>query len=383
MLQVFSGRADLRRQRATLVDSGIAGTDIRYRFYWTNLRWLAANWPESLQLERSDREVAARLSAALPLLLTREQATWLRQSGSNGYAALDSLRGDAETDAAFLVRSIESSPVDARSREFVSDTLDATYVLRPGPGTPSRTLAHCAMGPVEFQKTALRRERPNLRKEILIAPRSVRNAPPGEARRLIDLARGMMVTRARDLDAFAYADPRDVRIAYCGAGLAIALNGVLPDRRALVKATYGCTILKNGVPVGYGDLELVGHSAAVAFNTFASFRGAESAWIFARLLATAHHLFGARSFSLAPYQLGRDNTEAIASGAWWFYAKLGFAPREPDAKRLYAAERSRIRANARHRSSATTLIKLASAPLYFDIDGRLAIAGTAFPRRPG
>ena len=34
--------------------------------------------------------------------------------------------------------------------------------------------------------------------------------------------------------------------------------------------------------------------------------------------------FGCTSFSIEPYQLGRDNDEGIESGAWWFYRKLGF-----------------------------------------------------------
>ena len=62
--------------------------------------------------------------------------------------------------------------------------------------------------------------------------------------------------------------------------------------------------------------------------------GGERSWLlpllFApRLLAARAHLFGTRSFSIEPYQLGKNNDEGIASGAWWFYAKLGFRPRSP------------------------------------------------------
>ena len=44
----------------------------------------------------------------------------------------------------------------------------------------------------------------------------------------------------------------------------------------------------------------------LSFNIFASFRGAETSWTFARTLAMLRHVLGARRFSLAPrVALGR------------------------------------------------------------------------------
>src|SRR5260370_706911 len=45
----FERRADLRRHRARLADSGIAGTAIHYRFFAETMSWLADRWPESLR----------------------------------------------------------------------------------------------------------------------------------------------------------------------------------------------------------------------------------------------------------------------------------------------------------------------------------------------
>ncbi|MBL8197567.1 MAG: hypothetical protein JNJ67_01415, partial [Chromatiales bacterium] len=44
-LAKFATRTDLRRPRAELDDSGIAGTAIHYHFFWPTARWLAARWP--------------------------------------------------------------------------------------------------------------------------------------------------------------------------------------------------------------------------------------------------------------------------------------------------------------------------------------------------
>ncbi len=177
-----------------------------------------------------------------------------------------------------------------------------------------------------------------------------------------------MVTRSRDLDAFAYGNARDVRLVDDGGGLAFALIGVIPERRQLIPATCGYLILHNGVPIGYGEAFVIGRAATMTFNIFESFRGGEAAYTFARTLAMVRQVFGAESFSLDPYQLGQGNDEAIASGAWWFYYKLGFRPLGAGARRLLRAELARMRADPAHRSSAATLRALAESHMLFDFD---------------
>ncbi|MBK8738964.1 MAG: hypothetical protein IPM02_05165, partial [Betaproteobacteria bacterium] len=175
-------------------------------------------------------------------------------------------------------------------------------------------------------------------------------------------------TRGRDLDAFAYGDARDVRIVDDGPGFGFALIGTIPERRTLIPAIYGYLALRNGVPVGYGEMFPIGRFASITFNVFETFRGGEAARILARMLAVAHHVFGAGSFSLEPYQLGHDNDEAIASGAWWFYYKLGFRPLAAATRRVLRAERQRVKKQPSHRSSPATLRKLAAGPMLFDHD---------------
>jgi hypothetical protein len=73
-------------------------------------------------------------------------------------------------------------------------------------------------------------------------------------------------------------------------------------------------------------------------------------------------------FSIEPYQLGAGNDEALDSGAWWFYFKLGFRPRAAATRALARAELARIRADARHRSDRATLAELAQRHLFFEAD---------------
>jgi hypothetical protein len=367
LLQRFARRPDLRPHRAALADSGIAGTTIRYRFFWPTARWLAHRWPAQFRLNRDDGEAEDNIAGALPLLVTPAEAQWLRERAPAGYAALDALRGRA-TDATFLVRAIESMPGDTFTRESLYDGLDPSCELVPGPDTPSRTLAVHVNAPTVFRTGPLRRGRPILREEIRRAPRGVRTLAPAEGLQVVELARGAMITRKRDLDAFAYGDARDVRIVDDGDGLAFALIGVVPERRTLLPAIYGALTLQNGVPVGYSQIDAIAGTAAISFNAFPTFRGGEAAHTFARLLALARHLLGATSYSIEPYQLGVGNEEGIESGAWWFYWKMGFRPRAAQARRIARTELARMRSNPRHRSSPATLRKLAGWHLLFDAE---------------
>jgi len=368
MLASFHLRADLKRAREALTDTGIAGTAIRYRFFWSTLRWLARRWPERLEIDRSESEVADKLGAALPLLLTWAEAGALKQLDPPAFAALDRLRARGESDAAFLARCIAAMPGDGFTREAFHDAIEPSYELKFGPDTPARTRARHAAAPFAYQRRPLRRARPELREELGRLYRAVRRVTVREGEQLIELARGAMVTRSRDLDAFAYGNARDVRLIDDGGGLAFALIGVVPERRQLIPATCGYLILHNGVPIGYGEAFVIGRSATMTFNIFESFRGGEAAYTFARTLAMVRHVFGAESFSLDPYQLGQGNDEAIASGAWWFYYKLGFRPLNAGARHLLRAELARMRTDPGHRSSAAILRALAESHLVFDFD---------------
>ncbi len=368
ILERFADRADVRRHRDALADSGIAGTTIRYRFFWPSARWLAGRWPDHLALDRSDAEAEEAIARALPLLVTPVEAAALRELNLPGYAAIDRLRGRRETDGAFLVRRVAAMPGDTLTREAFFDGLDASFELLPGADAPSRTHARLAFAAVAFGETPLHRGRPDLRAELHRPPHAVRRLSLRAGLRAVELGRAAMATRARDIDGFAYGDARDAWLVDDGGGLAFTLNGLLPERRAVVPATYGSLTLRNGVPIAYLQVDLSGRSAALSYHAFATFRGGEVAYAFARMLAMLHHVLGAASFTLDPYQLGKGNDDGIESGAWWFYCKLGFRPRATAVRRVMREEFARLRTNPRNRSSAATLRKLAEGHLVFDLD---------------
>jgi len=369
MLLRFDRRTDLVAHRDQLYASGIAGTTIWFPFFYPTARWVAAQWPRLLRFDRSDATAGESITEFLPALVTPLEGFALRESHIPGYTAIDRLRG-RQTDATFLIERVAAMPGDEFTREAVYDAINPSCELLAGRATPTRTRAAFPVAAVAFRAKPLHGERPDLRLELARAPRRPRRLADGPARELIDLARASMVTRERDLDAFAHGNPRDVWWIDDDDGLAFVLLGTVPERRPTLPAIYGGLTLQNGVPIGYHQSDLIGPCVAVSFNTFDTFRGGESAFVFARLLAALRTMFGATSFSIEPYQLGDGNDEGIESGAWWFYAKLGFAPRAQPALRLAAAEAVRLRRNSSHRSTEATLRQLAHHHLFFDFDSK-------------
>jgi hypothetical protein len=365
MLAAFHRREDLRRHRALLADSGIAGTEIRFRFFARMAAWLAERWPDCLEVDWTRFSETDRVEPFLPLLVHFAETPGLDEWDLGLRGWLERLKGRRETGAAFLVRRLDSLKADAPTRETVIDHLDVPMRLFPGPGTPSRTRARHAASPVSFVTSQPSRLRPRLPEDALRRPVGVREVGPREAGALIDLAREAMVTRERDLDIFSYASPRDVRMVDWGEGLQFACMGALPGRRLLLESVYGFLTLKNGVPVGYVLASALFGSSEIAYNVFETYRGGEAGPIYGRVMATVRHLFGSDAFTIFPYQLGNENEEAIGSGAWWFYQKIGFRPRERPALKLMRQELARMRRDPSHRSSPGTLRRLARSNLYY------------------
>jgi hypothetical protein len=368
MLRDFSRRPDLRRHRDSLAGSGIAGTDTPFRFFWPTAHWIGQHWPGALVLDRADEVAISDLLAALPPLLEPAQAEWLASRHPEDLAPVDRLVPAGMTDADFINSLIAAMPGDEFSREAFGDRLDLSYLLRAGRHTPERTTARFDCGEVYYQRDALMHGYPDLRVEAARKPGVVRALRSKDARTAIRLARVSMITRERDLAAFQFANADDVFLVDDGRGLSFAMMGVTPARRATLSTAYTALTLKNGVPIGYIQVDLLGRHGALSFNTFETFRGAESARVFARFIAVAHQLFGCTGFSVEPYQLGLHNEEGIESGAWWFYHRFGFRPRAAQAKRIAARELARRAANPRYRSKPSTLRELARSHVFYSLD---------------
>jgi hypothetical protein len=383
VLAAFESRRDLRRHRRELANSGIAGTEIRYKFFYPTAVALARRFPERLRIDWRAWERKWDLVPYLSLLVPYAETPALDEWEREPREWIDFLRSDGEQDGVFLALRFTAMDASSFVREVIYDNLSPAMILEPGPGVPTRTHAKAPVAQVVFQRVPLDASRPDLVKATRSCRVRVREVTRREASLYVRMVSDAMVTRSRDLDAFSYASVDDVRICDLDDGFTLAVLGVVPERRLLLESMYGALTMKNGVPIGYVLFSSLFESTEVAFNVFDTFRGAEAAHVLSRVLAVGHRLFGARTFSIDPYQLGHfGNHEGLASGAWWFYYKLGFRPRDRGAQRLAALELRKMNQNRKHRSSLATLEDLSAAPMFFSLGGTHGISpGALSPGR--
>lgn len=365
MLKNFATRADLNRFAGRLENSGIAGTDIRFPFYRATAYWLAERCGESLHIDWAQFENVERLSATLESMALFSERGALQQYVFDVQDWIERMRAHDETDAMFLAGRFAELGDKGALRDSVYDALDVPFHLASSATTPTRTQGYLRPKVIQYQRRNIKRGAVDLEQA---ANRRIRfqDVRGKQAQRLVDLAKSAMVTRSRDLEAFAFASADDVMRVHCRNGVQIVLFGMLPEKRYLLECEYGYLMLKNGVVVGYGTGTALFGSCQIAFNLFPTFRGAETTELYASVLATMHKLFNADTFSVDCYQIGADNDEAIDSGAWWFYAHMGFRPRDKEAIKLANAELKKAQKKG-YRSSKTTLRELALYPVYFSL----------------
>ncbi len=189
-----------------------------------------------------------------------------------------------------------------------------------------------------------------------------------DARKILDVILDTSAVRYRELWGFTHPDPAGVYHADFGRGVDFFFFGVAPEWRLPVREYHGGMFFKNGVPIGYFEGLSIEERMEAGFNLYYTFREGETAWLYARILKIFRERTGATCFSIDPYQLGHENDEAIDSGAFWFYRKLGFRTTAKELEPAIEREEARIRENPGYRTSRATLGRLAQAPLVYGCD---------------
>jgi hypothetical protein len=184
---------------------------------------------------------------------------------------------------------------------------------------------------------------------------------------VINFLREVEAVRYRDLYGATLGDPSTVVRADLGRGTVIHLWGLPPDSRLPLRAYLAGYTLKNGVAINYFEAIGLCEWLEVGFNTFYTYRHGETAWIYAQTLRCLHAASNVKCFSIYPYQIGQDNDEALDSGAFWFYRKLGFRPGRADLQKLCEKEEQKIAADAKYRTPRRTLKRLAEAPMFYEM----------------
>lgn len=347
--------------------SGIAGTVIRDTFTYEVARWLARRYPHRIGVEWDIDEQSRQMSSALPQLLPLLADDCLVEADTPYLKWLSEAAGGEDRILPWLLARLEGAPLSMLQKTAFYDALRIEIAWELGDSPASRTCAR--RNPREFycHRTPLvRRNEVSLADELNAPPLPLRKLSSREGSDLLHQVREALTVRYRELYGTTRGDPDHVLECDAGRGVRIFLWGLPPDRRLPLRAYLAGITFKNGVPINYIEGIGLGKWMEVGFNTFYAFREGETAWIYAKVLHLLHQVSGATCFSVYPYQLGQDNEEAIKSGAFWFYRKLGFRPGKPELLAITEREERKIASTPGYRTPARTLRKLAGEHVFYE-----------------
>ena len=237
-------------------------------------------------------------------------------------------------------------------------------------GDSHASATHNALRGVDaVARTGMRRPGEGVPAAIATPLSSIERLSRRRAAQVVDTARCALAARCREVNAMTYPNLDEVWWCDLGEGVALAVIGIAPEHRLGLETNTGYLLLANGIPIGYGGVTPLFRQANTGINVFDPFRGGEASYLWAQMLRAFHTLYGSNRFVINAYQFGAGNAEAIRSGAFWFYYRLGFRPALAATRTLAAREASRIASNRKYRSDARTLRALASCDLYLDLPG--------------
>ncbi|MGA2040449.1 MAG: hypothetical protein ABSH42_14315 [Bryobacteraceae bacterium] len=351
--------------------SGIAGTELTAVFSYEVARSLVERHGREVHLAWDAHDEIDRLGPGSPDFAPLIAEEWPVEAHTPFERWLAAARPRAEGELSWLLKRVRAVAPDRTADRYNAMGLPITFevgrrISRSCQRAPMRGL-FCHTEPLMARRDV------SIARELESPPLAVKRPAPANARKMLELILDTSAMRFRELYGFSHPDQAHVFSADAGRGVEIVFFGVPPRWRLPLRAYHAGMFFKNGVPAGYIETLSLFDRAEVGFNLYYTFREGESAWLYARLLHLFHQVLGVNCFSVDPYQIGDENPEAIDSGAFWFYRKLGFRPVDATLAALARREEERIARAPGNRSSRRTLQRLAQGSVLFE--GPAAEAG--------
>ena len=347
--------------------SGIAGTTMQDSLNFEAARWLVRRIPRNVEIAWDDyedeRAMGSTWARFIPLLEedadVEANIPWRRW--------LDSARG-RQRDVEWLIRRFEQLRVTDREGAELYDSLrlPLCWHLRNLKFSRTRNWSR----PRQFyyhSEPLIARSQVSLARELAQPAPSLVKLSRREGESVMHTIREVMAVRYRELYGTTLGDANSVVRATLDRGVVMYFWNLPVGRRLPLRAYVAGFTLKNGVPINY--IEAIGlcEWIEVGFNTFYTYRQGETAWIYAQSMRCLCALTGATTISVYPYQIGQNNDEAIDSGAFWFYRKLGFRSGNKDLEELAKKEERKIAVNPQYRTPKRTLKRLAEAHVFYEL----------------
>ena len=358
---------------SAFMDSGIVGTPVSNVFTYLFVGAIARLYPGRLEIDWNayrKSETANVLAVLSPAVSWHENdaidndddfdpQAWLR---------LGRVPEDANSLAA-LLGLLSTSGFSWKLQEILYESAEIPVLWTLSDFEASRTGRRVPFDRIFFQRGPAAGRTSDLRADLARPAAPLSALPPAQGREYVRAIIEVLGSRCRELYPLIGANPAEVYLHAPGRGVQVVVYGSLFEIRLPLEANHGFMLIRNGVPIGYGSGAMLFDRCELAINIFPEYRSGESSFVIERLLHLFVAHFGPRVLVLRPFQIGgEDNEEALESGAFWFYYKLGFRPVRPRVRALAEAEQARIAADRSYRSPLKTLKKLAKSDMFFHLD---------------
>jgi hypothetical protein len=353
--------------------AGMAGTVVEATFSYPMVCWLVERYAKDISIDWEAFERETQRAAIWPRFFPLMEEDSLTEANVPYRDWLQAARGrknrgrKSKDELPWLVERFQRLPISEKEKAALYDSLEIMVRWSMSGSRASRTLTRKPVRQYYFHHTPLiQRRQVSLAEELAKPTLPVKILPALQARKVLDLVKEATGVRYRELYGTANAGPAWVVQANVGRGVEIFFWGLPPEKRLPLRAYLAGFTVKNGVPINYVECISLFDWTEIGFNTFPAYRDGETAWIYAQTLRLLRQLHGTNAISVYPYQIGDGNEEAIDSGAFWFYRKLGFRSMDPELEKLAQREEEKIGANPKYRTPARTLRRLSKANVVYE-----------------
>ena len=335
-----------------LYNTGITGSSVCAAFSFDMVKWLRKTRCSEINFDSfqaDDAQIQSILSVVIPKVESEilqdgnaDWKGWFRQFKKSDEDLLDQ-----------LIAVFDSSEIRPEVKDELWNTIGINVEIK--------FASSCSL-PDSLTKPYYHRSliRKLVKKEEESFKPSVVKLTENEAEQIIDCSRMILVRHLREIDPTSFTAPNFVSYYQLPRGYSIALMSMVPERRHPIDSYMSYTVFKNGLPVSYGGSWLLFDSGRIGFNVFPAYRGAESKYIFDQVLQLHRRVYRLKRFTADPYQVGKENSDGIHSGAFWIYYHAGFRPLQKEQQELAAAEELKIKNNKKYRSPEPVLKILAN-----------------------
>lgn len=349
-----------------LIGTGYLHTSIECNFSYEKVSYIISKFPHQVSIHSASSNIETQI-AILKLLLPSVEYSIIHEGEIDLKNRISKFNlSKTITDLEWLLQTIQQSDLTKKTQAVIYNQLGIFIQWKVSNQDSSVSFLRGPSLPIFYHTKPLQKKinLSEIIQEKLPAPIKLSDK---EKENIIDAAKITLFYLYRETEPFTNANKDDITLFELDKGISIALFGSNVDKRYSLESYIGYMVFKNNIPASYGGGWIFGERSQFGINILEAFRGGESSLIICELLRVYHQYFGVTRFVVKPYQFGLNNTEAIKTGAFWFYYKLGFRPENNVLKELALQEETQKLINPNYKSDISTLKKYTKSNLALNL----------------